>query len=85
MTKKIHQYIIECTFDPNHNKWESWDGKAHLSYAVVKQEVWKLSQQEAEYNRTPESNEPHVHKIFGFRIVQEYIQTTTEIVTEILL
>lgn len=85
MTKKTHQYLIECTFDPNHNKWESWDGKTHLSYAAVKQEVWKLSQQEAEYNRTPESNEPHVHKIHGFRILSQYIETKTETITEILL
>lgn len=85
MTKKTHQYLIECTFDPNHNKWESWDNKVYLSYVAAKEEAWKLAQKEAEYNCTPESNEPHVYKIHGFRILSQYIETKTETITEILL
>ena len=85
MNKKTQRYLIECTLDPDYKNWEPWDKQVWLSYSAVKDETWKLSQREAEYNRTADAQDSHVRKIFGFRIVQEYIQTTTEIVTEILL
>lgn len=83
-TKKTQHYLIECTFDPNHNVWEPWDKQVYLSYSLIKEEVWKLTQQEAEYNRRDTDPNPKVPKILGFRIVQNVVETTTEIITEFL-
>jgi hypothetical protein len=83
--KKVQRFIIECTLDPEYNHWELWDGKSYLSYGAVKDDVWKLTQREAEYNRTEAAQDIHVRKVVGFRIVQEYIETTTEIITEFLI
>lgn len=84
MTKRSYKYIIEYTRDLEYKNWEKWENKSHISYQTCKDEIWKLSQAEAEYNRTEESDKSHVKKIQGFRIVQEYTETTSEIVTEFL-
>lgn len=85
MTKKSQQYLIECTLDTEHKNWEPWDKQIWLSYSAVKDEVWKLTQREEEYNKTESAQDPNVHKILGFRIVQNQLVMTTEIISEFLL
>ena len=84
MTKKSYKYIIEYTRDHDHKYWESWNHKTYISYQACKDEVWRLSQAEADYNRTEESNGSYVRKIQGFRIVQEYTEVTHEVAMEFL-
>jgi hypothetical protein len=84
MNKKSYKYIIEYTRDSEHTYWETWDDKTYISYQVCKDEIWKLSQAEAEYNRTEESENSYVRKIQGFRIVQVYTEITHETVMEFL-
>lgn len=85
MTKTSHQYVIECTLDPEHNNWEAWDNQVWLSYVAAKEQAWKLAQRESEYNRTDAAQDPNVHKIHGFRIVQNIIEIKTETISEFLI
>jgi hypothetical protein len=84
-TKKTIHYLIECTLDPTYKNWEIWDKQVYLSYSVIKDVVWKLAQSEAEYNRTAVAQDPKIRKVLGFRIIQNVVETTTEIITEFLL
>lgn len=84
MITKNHHYVIECTLDPNCKVWEAWSNITYKSYSAIKNEVWKLTQTEAEFNRTEEAS-TFTHKIFGFRIVEKYVETKTEVLTEFLI
>jgi hypothetical protein len=84
MKNKTQHYLIECTFDPKGSHWELFDKKPYMSYVSVKEEVWKLSQKEAEYNRSEPAQDSNIPKILGFRIIQQYIETKTEIISEFL-
>jgi len=77
------QYYIECTFDENGKDWHCWSEQKYLSFADIKSVVWKLCQQELEYNQHESAQTPIVPKIQGFRVVQETI--TTQIIFESLL
>ena len=85
MIKKSHQFVIECTLDPDYANWEPWDKQIWLSYSAIKDEVWRLTQREAEYNRTKPAQDSNVRKILGFRVVQNQIEIKTEVITEFLL
>ena len=77
------QYYIEYTHDNNGERWQPWSQKRYLSFAEIKTDVWRLCQQESEYNQQEDSKNSHVIKIQGFRIVQEAIKT--QIIFESLL
>lgn len=77
------QYYIECTFEENGEFWHAWSQQKYLSFAEIKSIVWKLCQQELEYNRHESFETALVPKIQGFRIVQE--QISTQVITESLL
>jgi hypothetical protein len=79
--RKQRRFIIEYTFDQEHKEWFVWDGKAHLSFVQAKEELNKLAIAEQEANR---NNTNKVYSIYGFRIIEEYIETKTDIVTELL-
>lgn len=82
MNTKTQHYLIECTFDTNGKQWEPFDEKLYKSYVTAKEETWKLTQKEAEYNRSEAAQE---FKIYGFRIVRRFVETKTEVITEFLI
>ena len=82
MTKK--HYYIECTFDNNGKNWQRWSQENYLSFAKIKDDVWKFCQQELEFNRQENSDLPLVSKIKGFRIVHETVEVKTETISECL-
>ena len=83
MNKK-HHYYIECTFDDNGKNWQRWSRENYLSFAKIKADVWKLCQQELEFNQQENSNLPLVSKIKGFRVVHETIEVKKETISECL-
>lgn len=79
MTKK-HHYYIECTFEENGKNWQRWSQEPYVSFSRIKADVWKLCQQEQEFNSQEDSNS--ASKIKGFRIVHEIIEIKTETISE---
>lgn len=84
LPKKQRRYVIEYTFDKDHREWFVWDGKGHLSYVQAKDELNRLAVKELEYNSNTAEPKRHSYTISGFRIVEEYIETKTCILTEVL-
>lgn len=82
---KKHYYYIECTFDENGKNWQRWSEENYLSFSKIKTDVWKLSQQESEYNQHQDSPNPLVQKIQGFRIIQETVEVQTQTISEYIL
>lgn len=83
MTKK-HHYYIECTFDENGANWQRWSEENYLSFAKIKADVWKLSQQETEFNQQGSSEIPLESKIKGFRVAHETVEIKKETIFECL-
>jgi hypothetical protein len=84
LPKKQRRYIIEYSFDKNHREWFAWDGRQYLSYVQAKDEVNKLAIKEQEYNSNATEPKSQPYAISGFRIIEEYIETKTSILAEVL-
>jgi hypothetical protein len=81
LPRKQRHFIIEYAFDREHREWYVWDGDVYLSFVQAKEKLNKLAIAEQEHNL---SNKNNTYNIYGFRIVEEYIETKTQIVSEIL-
>jgi hypothetical protein len=81
LPKQQHRFIIEYTFDREHREWYVWDGKSYLSFVQAKEALNKLAIAEQEHNL---NNKNKTYSIYGFRIIEEYIESKTDIITEVL-
>ena len=76
-------FVIECTFQTNHDHWQKWSVDDYTSYNLALKELDRLAAEEVEFYSSS-SGKTYPPKIYGFRIIQKIVSTTTEVRDEIL-
>jgi hypothetical protein len=74
--------VIEVATDRAAAQWESYDGIKYKSFVEARSKAHKLATSETEFI---ESNPSFNKQLFGFRVQEVAVQTTTETISEFLI
>ena len=73
---KEHYFVIEYAKDPKQFNWLEWSEKRYLSITQAQEEAKQLA---LSYSTNTEK------LVYGFRVIEIKIETSTNIITEFLI